>query len=167
MMWASMDSTYWDEDDLLERAMYDAIFKLKLENFNKITQYALDKVFVHYGPERKGNYYWETYHTFGDPSIRLRDGRTVTVAIEGELSAHVGSRMHSLVVKTSEGEVLANARVALVGGKGVNKLYSVAYTNQQGEVNLDISKFKQDMDLTLSVYGHNSRLYFTTFKIVK
>ncbi len=166
MMWASMDSTYWDEDDLLERAMYDAIFKLKLQNFNKITQYALDKVFVHYGPDRKGNYYWETYHTFGDPSIRLRDGRTVDITIEGELSAHVGSKGHQIKVLSSDGSPLVGARVALVD-PNKDGLRTTAYTDENGVANLNMTHFTQSGELKLSIYGHNTKVVFKSFKLLK
>src|SRR3546814_10935442 len=41
MFWGPMDSTYWDEDDILERAMFDGIFRDKKLAFGSITPYAL------------------------------------------------------------------------------------------------------------------------------
>ena len=70
--WGSMDSSYWDEDDILERRMYDGIFTQKKLNFGEITDYALSEVWKHYGGKNRSAYYWETYHVFGDPSINLR-----------------------------------------------------------------------------------------------
>jgi len=72
MFWGSMDLTYWDEDDLLERAMYLGIFKKEKRTFAQITQYALSSLWTHYGGEGRSDYYWETYVTFGDPSIKLQ-----------------------------------------------------------------------------------------------
>jgi hypothetical protein len=72
MFWGSMDSTYWDEDDILEKRMFDGIFKSGLKTFGSITTNALAEVWKHYGGQERSSYYWETYHMFGDPSITLR-----------------------------------------------------------------------------------------------
>lgn len=72
MFWGSMDSSYWDEDDVLERRMFDGIFKEHNLKFGAITQYALAQLWKQYGGEGRSKYYFETYITFGDPSIELR-----------------------------------------------------------------------------------------------
>ena len=72
MFWGSMDSTYWDEDDILEKRMYDGIFKDKKIIFGEITHNALTELAKFYGGEGSSAYYWETYHMFGDPSMDLR-----------------------------------------------------------------------------------------------
>ena len=72
MFWGSMDVTYWDEDDILEKEMYQGIFKEDKRTFAEITQNALDGLWTYYGGEGRSEYYWETYVTFGDPSIKLK-----------------------------------------------------------------------------------------------
>lgn len=72
MFWGSMDSTYWDEDDILERAMFDGIFRDNKLAFGPITHNALKANATHYGGAGRSAYYWETYHMFGDPSMNLR-----------------------------------------------------------------------------------------------
>jgi hypothetical protein len=72
MFWGSMDSTYWDEDDILEKRMFDGIFKGGLKTFGAITTNALSELWKFYGGQERSSYYWETYHMFGDPSITLR-----------------------------------------------------------------------------------------------
>ncbi len=71
MFWGSIDSTYWDEDDILERAMYDALYKDNKLIFSDFTDYALSEVWKYYGGEGKSKYYWETYALFGDPAISI------------------------------------------------------------------------------------------------
>ncbi|NCN26795.1 hypothetical protein GW915_04400 [bacterium] len=71
MFWGSMDNTYWDEDDILERSMYDGIFQEGKSSFSEITQHALSEHWRHYGGAGKSAYYWETYTLFGDPSLEL------------------------------------------------------------------------------------------------
>jgi len=69
--WGSMDNTYWGEDDILEKKMFDAIFQYRLSSFKDITQYALSELWRHYGGDGFSNYYWETYTSMGDPSLDL------------------------------------------------------------------------------------------------
>ena len=72
MYWGSMDSTYWDEDDVLERRMFDGIFTGGKTTFGSITDFALREMAKFYGGSGRSDYYFETYHMFGDPSIALR-----------------------------------------------------------------------------------------------
>jgi hypothetical protein len=72
MFWGSMDNTYWDEDDILEKRMYDGIFALGKRTFADITAHALKEMWKEYGGSGFSKYYWETYVTFGDPSIELK-----------------------------------------------------------------------------------------------
>jgi len=72
MFWGSMDSTYWDEDDFLERDTFKGIFELKKETFSEITHYGLKELWRRYNGQNRAAYYWETYLTFGDPSIKLK-----------------------------------------------------------------------------------------------
>lgn len=73
--WGSVDNTYWDEDDILERRMFDGIFQEGNKTFASITQYALSENWRHYGGSGKSRYYWETYTVFGDPSLELISAR--------------------------------------------------------------------------------------------
>ena len=72
MFWGSMDSTYWDEDDFLERDTFKGIFELKKATFSEITHYGLKELWRRYNGQNRAAYYWETYLTFGDPSIKLK-----------------------------------------------------------------------------------------------
>ena len=72
MYYGSMDSTYWDEDDILERRMFDGIFTAGKLTFGDITTNGMSEVWKQYGGAGRSSYYWETYHMFGDPSIALR-----------------------------------------------------------------------------------------------
>ena len=72
MYYGSMDSTYWDEDDILERRMFDGIFTGGKSTFGDITTNGMSEVWKQYGGQGRSTYYWETYHMFGDPSISLR-----------------------------------------------------------------------------------------------
>ncbi len=113
MFWGSMDNTYWDEDDVLERAMYDAIFRDNRLNFSDFTGYALSEVWKYYGGAGKSRYYWETYVTFGDPSLNLRTMRTQRLSLDGPDAIPVGMNEVQYTVTNDAGEPVAGARVAL------------------------------------------------------
>jgi len=69
----SSDSTYWDEDEDLETAIFDHLYSDPnfdiIPSVAEMTQYGLQVV------DNSGtsldNYYRETYHIFGDPSLEI------------------------------------------------------------------------------------------------
>ncbi len=68
--WGSSDSSYWDEDDVLERAAFDALFTSDpAPSITGMTYAGLAAVQTSYPGSAR--YYWETYNILGDPSINL------------------------------------------------------------------------------------------------
>lgn len=153
--WGSMDSSYWDEDDILEKAMYDAVFDLGKRPFDSIHQYALGEVWRHYGGEAKSEYYWETYVTFGDPSLEVRLKKSTDVTLEGPDALIIGSDEASWRVLSGDMPV-QNARITLnraSDGRSVTGL-----TNEQGEVTLSLATFGATAEpVTLVVVGGDLR----------
>ncbi len=70
--WGSMDSTYWDEDDVLQRKVYDVLFRDGNRRIEDFTDAGLEEVWRFYGGKGRSKYYWETYVVFGDPSTEIR-----------------------------------------------------------------------------------------------
>lgn len=70
--WGSMDSTYWDEDDILQRRLYDFLFRDKITEFSTFAGKSLAEVWRFYGGAGRSKYYFETYLNFGDPSLNVR-----------------------------------------------------------------------------------------------
>lgn len=132
--WGSMDSTYWDEDDILERRMFDGIYTLNKNNFGEITQYGLSELAKHYGNGGRSDYYWETYHLFGDPSALLRTSYTRTVTFQGPTEVPIGMGSVELRVADEQGRPWAEQNVALFDGGG--RVVASSRTNGQGLVQL-------------------------------
>ncbi|MBN1262142.1 MAG: choice-of-anchor J domain-containing protein [Anaerolineae bacterium] len=71
VFWGGSHNTLWDEDDVLERAMFDALFTSTkgYPDVAAMTDYALDAV------ENSGTsydrYYWEAYNVLGDPAVKI------------------------------------------------------------------------------------------------
>ncbi len=143
MFWGSMDNTYWGEDDILEKRMYDAIFKEGFSEFSRITQFALAGHWAHFGGEGRAKYYWETYVTFGDPSVNLRSTYSKQAKFENVQNNYfVGIPEISLVLKDSEGKPAKNAKVTLVSDELGLSISS--FTDEGGQV-----EFSELEDLTL------------------
>ena len=66
--WGSATYSYWDEDDILERAMFDSLFAegVPQPDYTGMTYDGLAAVEAAY--PSSGRYYWETYNILGDPA---------------------------------------------------------------------------------------------------
>jgi subtilisin-like proprotein convertase family protein len=111
VFWGSMDSTYWTEDDILERAMYDAIYRDGKLNFSTLTDAGLRAVWIHYGGEAKSAYYWETYVLFGDSSLNLRTSQPDRLQVEGMSAIPLGMTQVSWRILNQAGQPVKSARV--------------------------------------------------------
>ncbi len=68
--WGSSDSSYWGEDDVLERATFDALFaEGNTPTVGAMTDAGLAAVQTAYPSSAR--YYWETYNILGDPALAL------------------------------------------------------------------------------------------------
>jgi hypothetical protein len=69
--WGSSTYSYWDEDDVLERKTFDALFAdlTPHADVTEMTYAGLAGVEDAY--PSSAQYYWETYNILGDPSFRL------------------------------------------------------------------------------------------------
>jgi len=71
--WGSSDSSYWGEDDILERRMFDQLFtEVQGKGYADVatmTDFGLAGVQSAYPSSAR--YYWETYNILGDPSVRI------------------------------------------------------------------------------------------------
>ena len=69
--WGASASTYWDEDDILERAMFQAWWDDGLEWMGGMTDMALFYLYEYYSGGGRTKYYYEAYNLNGDPSLCL------------------------------------------------------------------------------------------------
>ncbi len=70
VFWGSSDSSFWDEDDVLERAMFDSLFTVTPHpDVARMTDDGLAAVEAAYPISAR--YYWETYNVLGDPAVKI------------------------------------------------------------------------------------------------
>ncbi len=157
LYWGSMDSSYWDEDDILEKNMFDSIYRDNKTDFSSITNQGLSAVWKYYGGANRSKYYWETYVIFGDPSINLRTAPTENIIISSEDSIVYGTTEFELSLGNKMGRAISNIRIGAelpgkdfiwhgqtdVSGKVIVKVPAEAIVGDK----LKITVYGQDMKL--------------------
>lgn len=71
-MLASSVTSYWDEDDTLERLLFEAVFQDGVTSWGEAVRRAKLKLLEDYGPTFTIRRYFEQYNYFGDPAAVLR-----------------------------------------------------------------------------------------------
>ena len=70
---AASNYSYWDEDDVLERAVFDTLFDdpagIEVPTVSQMKHAGL--VAVDASGTSLDRYYWEEYHIFGDPTLKI------------------------------------------------------------------------------------------------
>jgi hypothetical protein len=69
--WGASASTLWDEDDILEKAMFQSWWQDGLDWIGGMTDMALIYLYENYSGGGYTQYYFEAYNINGDPSIRI------------------------------------------------------------------------------------------------
>jgi hypothetical protein len=163
--YGSMDSTYWNEDDVLQRRMYDGIYRDGRRTWAAVTDFAQKELWRHYGGAGSSKYYYETYETFGDPLTRFRTAPPVTVAVQGAATAQVGTRQIAYQVTDKTGKPIAGARVALWKQ---SPAYTIAgETDRDGKILFALSEgYDSAGTFDVTVSGDNLKLWQGKLEIV-
>ena len=67
--WGASAGTMWDEDDILERGMFQGWWEDGLTTIGGMTDMGLFRVYENYSGGGSSRYYYEGYNVLGDPSI--------------------------------------------------------------------------------------------------
>jgi hypothetical protein len=146
--WGASNSTYWDEDDFLERRMYDANF---LRSFTTIGEQTYAGLYwMNIAGWGMAHYYFEAYNIMGDPSVDLYMG----VPFDGDISypSSIYSGPQEFIVEALDGgEGVKNALVCLIKDAEV---YETGYTGSDGTVTLTIDPLSPGT-MGVTVTAHN------------
>ncbi|MCU0607071.1 MAG: C25 family cysteine peptidase, partial [Candidatus Edwardsbacteria bacterium] len=155
----SVPSTYWDEDDWLQRRYFDAIYdsipgtpNLKINETGRFTQWGLYWIQNNTATSRK-QYYFEAYHVFNDPS---QDFWTdVPHALTVAHAPSVAPMSGTFAVNVKEGGT--NIAGALVCGWVKNRAgeHWSAYTDASGNVTLPAAPSTAGDTMLVTVTKHN------------
>ncbi len=68
---SSSEDSYWTEDDILEKSLYDALFIDQKTVLGDLTLQAKQRYLAHYGVSSETRQYFEQYNLLGDPTMSL------------------------------------------------------------------------------------------------
>src|SRR5690606_37582028 len=120
---------------------------------------------AHYGGSGKSKYYWETYVSFGDPSLELRTTYEQNVVISGPEVLPIGMGTVTYKVANSNGDALNSVRVALRDRN--SDFVTSSFTNAMGEVTFDIATAASGpATFDVNVSGQNVVMKDTELKII-
>jgi hypothetical protein len=151
--WGASNSSYWDEDDILERRMFDAAFAETCYAVAAMTDKALWHLAQHYGatdPDVK--YYFDMYNVNGDPSVDIWTyiADDLVVTYPGTIPM-LPSHAVEINVATQDKGPLYGALVCLRKGAEV---FETGYTDASGNVTLYVSPTTLgDMELTITAHN--------------
>lgn len=83
--WGASASTYWDEDDILEKRMFKAWWEDDLETVGDMTNMGLYYLYQHYSGGGRTQYYFEAYNVLGDSSVKIWSGQPSNVNTPPEM----------------------------------------------------------------------------------
>ena len=97
--WGSSVSSYWDEDDILQRAMFHALFDSSLTWLSGMMDQAKLDLWAYYGGGGLSESYYRQYNLLGDPSMYLWTRPPKTLVVEHNDEVLIGSSTFSATVQ--------------------------------------------------------------------
>lgn len=162
LFWGSSNNSYWDEDDILERRLWDGVFAGNLTRLGDAIEYAKTKTLEHYGVNDTMAYYYEMYNLLGDATIDLFTDVDFEMGAQYPAALPVGADTIDVTVASATGPV-AGALVA-VRGQGVQQ---VGYTDAAGSLALRLTPPPAQPDkLEVVVSAHNGKRHEGQLEVI-
>lgn len=162
LYWGSSNNSYWTEDDILERRMWDGIFTSGITTLGDITQNAKMQTLAHFGANSTMYYYFEMYNMLGDATIDLYTDAYYDIHATYPAEILLGMNSVTFHVADAKGAV-ANALVSL---RGIN-VQQVGYTDASGDVTLVMDPIPNDVGtLNVTITAHNGKRHAGTISVI-
>ena len=132
--WGSSVNSYWDEDDILQKRLFDAIFDEDDDvvcEVGPIYNEAKMRFLAHYGANSTTRRYFEMYNLMGDPSL----------LILGESEPPHGMRVSPSSALESEGQVGGPFTPSSIE-------YTVENVNESGSFSYEVTKAQSWVTIT-------------------
>lgn len=153
---ASSVTSYWKEDDTLERrvfdCMFDSSFHWLMGGFNRAKLIYYQQM----GANSTTRRYLEMYNMMGDGAIDIYVHRPESIEVVHPLVVPLGSYPMLVSVRSSQGPV-RNALVAVIA-RNDSMVFAAGYTDASGEVCLSVTTTAPD-SLVITCTGHDLRPY--------
>ena len=155
----SVPSTYWDEDDWLQRRYFDAIYADRIPGniyeTGRFTQWGLYWINNHTYSSLK-QYYFEAYHIFNDPSLDFWTDIPDSMLVTHDTIVATDSSNFTVMVMDRDGITpIAHALVCAWIPNQSPEMQVADYTDVSGSVTLDISPTTPGDTMYITVTKHN------------
>jgi len=162
--WGSVDYTYWDEDDLLQKYWYKEVFANGFFRVGVFTDLAKIDFFNNPGGSSLVTYYMEEYNMNGDPTVEIWTRQPSAMTVAHPPVAVVGASSFEVSV-TQGGTPVAGALVCLY--KPDENLHEVATTNSSGTASVLISPaVSTPGTMSLMVTKHDMKPYKADLNVI-
>jgi len=150
-------STFWDEDDWLQREWYEAIYADSLYEHARFT---LDGMYdgIYLSSTYAKQYYYEAYHILGDPSLDLWTDAPQNMTVTHDAVVFPGTA-HYRVHVLDNGIPISNALVCCWIPDQSPEMHTIAYTDAAGMATLSISPTSPGDTMYVTVTRHNYTPY--------
>lgn len=149
--WGASNYTYWDEDDILEKRMFQAAFVETCYSIVSMTDKALWHLYNYYSGGGMSLYYLDAYNVLGEPSVDLWTYVADSLFVNYPASISQGSNTITLTVQKSG---LVPVYGALVCLYKEGEVFETGYTDINGEVTLYPSPITTG-SVDVTVTAHN------------
>lgn len=150
--WGSSVTSYWDEDDVLEKGVFRAQFEDSLTWISGMLNQGKWYLYEHYSGGGSTQRYYEMYNLFGDPSLDIWTDAPATMAASHAGTCPVGASSYSMHVEDGRGG-LPDALVCL---DMPDEVYETAYTDANGDADLTLDPAPAQVgQMTLTITCHN------------
>ena len=151
--YGSCPSTYWDEDDWLQREWYEAVYADSIYEHGRFTEDGMYDGVYNASTNRK-QYYYEAYHVLGDPSLDLWTGVPANMTVTHYAYVRPGNGDFTVTVK-SGGSPLKDALVCCWIPAQSPEMHVAGYTNASGTAVLNVNPSTPGDTMYVTVTKHN------------
>jgi len=167
--WGSSATSLWDQDDILERRLYEGFFDNQFPgdsvNFtwlSGMTNYAKLRLYEYYGNTELIHRYFEIYNLLGDPSVDLWTEVPNLASVNHPAVIHVGDPSVEVTVDIGASPV-EYAMVCVLG----DQVWGSGYTDASGTAVIEFEEAPSNPGI-LHVYvtGHNLHPDESTLQVI-
>jgi hypothetical protein len=162
LYWGASNNSYWDEDDVLERRLWEGVFVDRLTRLGDAIANAKSKTLLHYGANESMAYYFEMYNLLGDATIDLYTDVDFEIRAGYPATLPLGVDTFDVVATSATGPV-AGALVS-VRGDGVQQ---VGYTDEHGQLGLQLTPAPaRPQKLQVVITAHNGKRHQGELEVI-
>ncbi len=149
--WGASASSYWVEDDSLERRMFEAAFEETCHSVVSMTDKALWYLYQYWGNSSAVRTYFDMYNVLGDPSVDIWTYIAEDLLVDFPSAIAMAPSEVTITVETTSGSLFG----ALVCLKKGDEVFETGYTNAAGQATLYPSALTPG-SIELTITAHNA-----------